>query len=269
MTEIGILEKRCESENQLRLMLASIPLCQLGTDKKPIDFGSGCLVDYCGKRFLLSVHHVVEDQCNWAIQVEYDLSIGQTRLYPLSPANPLKSGEYNDENPRGELSFLTNLVKHGDLSPKRLCDVEFYYDEVPVDLQPRFQVLSISGEILHDTPRIILQPDFELEPSKHECYGFAGHVKNNLKDEVLTSMPVVHSNLRYVGKKKDSYVFAFPGEKPAPEHLHGCSGSPIMDSDGNCVALLSSSYPNDDNVYGTAISHYKVLLDIEVGNIEM
>src|ERR1700679_2764891 len=60
-------EKTCEF-----LARASIPLREIGPESFPIGIASGCLIEYRGKRWILTVAHATGNMGRWAIEMEYD-----------------------------------------------------------------------------------------------------------------------------------------------------------------------------------------------------
>ena len=71
-----------DAEFQKYLWLSSVPLFRLNSQRLPTGSASGCLIDYSGKRVLLTVSHATGDQQNWAIQLRYLPSKG-TETYQL------------------------------------------------------------------------------------------------------------------------------------------------------------------------------------------
>jgi hypothetical protein len=57
-----------------RLWLSSVPLVRLNDQQIPTSVASGCLIDYCGKRILLTVSQATGDQKNWAISAKISTS---------------------------------------------------------------------------------------------------------------------------------------------------------------------------------------------------
>jgi hypothetical protein len=227
------------------LELSSIPLRELGPDLMPICVASGCLVEYSGKRLLLSVQHATGNMGNWAVEVEFDPSKG-TMGYQL-----------------GQMNFL----KRGSLNTGQVKDVDFSYAEVPMDLQPRYQRVSSDGDIELDLPHRIVTLDFAVAPPEEKKYGFSGQIMSQRKGKFLTSQPVVYHDLTFEGPSDDYFVFGLPMGNPGSEYFKGCSGAPIMDPEGNVVALVSHGYPSQGAVYGVSLRAYKVALDILVGNV--
>jgi len=110
-----------ESQWKALLHLASVPLRKLDSNRRPLSAASGCLVDYHGKRLVLTVQHATGDMGNWAIEIRYEPGRG-TQLYQI-----------------GSMDFL----KVGNLLSGTVSDVDFSYASVPGDLQPMQQQFGV------------------------------------------------------------------------------------------------------------------------------
>lgn len=245
MGEDGRMEQK---EWLQKLILSSIPLRQLGADLNPVRVASGCLVDYGGKRILLTVAHATGNMCNWAIEVEFDKSKGKTLCYQL-----------------GRMHFLKSVAL--EAREIKVEDVDFSYVEVPSHVVPRYQRISRQGDIRVDRPREILEPDFSLEPSKDKTYGFSGQVMSKCIGSYLLSLPVIYPDLTFEGADGDYTVFRLPMDHPGHEYFKGCSGAPILDSDGNVVALVCFGVVRENAIYGISLREYRTALDILIGNV--
>ena len=113
------------------MKLSSIPLRKIDKQLMPIGIASGCLIDYKGKRILLTVQHATGDMGDWAAEIKFEPQKG-TKLYRLGSMNFLKS-----------ISINTLEVK----------DVDFSYIEVPTDFESFLQEVEPSGNISSEIPR--------------------------------------------------------------------------------------------------------------------
>jgi hypothetical protein len=229
---------------------SSVPLRRLSEQKLPTGISSGCLVDYGGKRLLLSVEHATGDQQNWAIEIRYEKNKG-TKCYQL-----------------GAMNFL--LI--GTISTGEFKDIDFSYVEVPNDLLAYRQELDQEGNVKNEAQVHVFDLVFELEPSKEEKYGFSGHVKPSLEQHTsqtyLGTEFKVYSDLTFVRKKDDYYVFKLPMKHPGHDDFRGCSGVPVIDTKGNVIALVCHGYEEADEIYAVSIKDYKIPIDILVGKIK-
>jgi hypothetical protein len=227
-----------------KIILSSIPLRQLNEMRKPIGFGSGCLIDYCGKRLILTAAHVTNNDENWGIEVQSITGVG-TRVYEV-----------------GSMMFLS--VSNLDTGGNR--EIDFSYTTVPTDLQPLYHELSEMGTVINQVPREIITLDFNLEPNADKKYGFFGQSNITTGDWFMHSESKLVLDLTFVGREQDYYKFQLPSKHSGHEYFQGTSGAPILDSDGNVVALVCHGDEEKDLIYGVMIKKYQSALDIEVGN---
>lgn len=110
-----------DAEYWSTLRRASIPLRKLDHNLYPAAVASGGLVDYHGKRLILTVQHATGDMGNWAVEVRFEPGSG-TQLYQIGAMNFLKIGDIASGTPK---------------------DVDFSYAQVPGDLKPMQQEVSL------------------------------------------------------------------------------------------------------------------------------
>ncbi|WP_018948433.1 hypothetical protein [Thioalkalivibrio sp. ALMg11] len=215
-----------------RLLLSSIPLRKIDGNGNPVGIASGCLIDYLGVRIILSVFHATKRDGNWAIEVGYEAGKG-TQLY--------KPGGFHH----------LGKMKLGDTE---IAEVDFSYREVAGDLLSYFQEIVPPGAIKRQALREVFQPDFDIAPGAEEMYGFAGQVLPEFHEpsSLVTEMRV-YPGLKYVGTEGDYHVFELPVPHPGHEHFQGCSGAPILDTQGNPVALVCSGDTDRNVILGISL----------------
>lgn len=213
------------------LIRRSIPLRRLGTDLLPTAMASGCLAEYLDRRWLLTISHDVEDGGNWAVEVRFDVGKGAL-CYQL-----------------GQISFGPGL----DLG----------YVEVPSDLEPRWQPSDDNGNSIADLPRELVTLRFS-PPMEGEEFGFAGNVRPLLEKPggpaIFATKQVAYPGLRYVGDDSEYHLFQLPENRPDGTWLKGTSGSPILDSSGAAVALVSRPGDTPDTIRGISLKQFEPLL---------
>lgn len=227
-----------------KLILSSIPLRQLNHLRQPVGFASGCLIDYSGKRLVLTVAHATGNNENWGIEIKATENIG-TEVYQI-----------------GAMMFLTQ----GNVANGEFKEVDFSYATVPSDLQPFFHELNERGQIITQLPREILRIDFNIVPNEENKFGFFGQSNFSKENWLMVSESRLVLDLKYVGMKDDFYKFKLPNKHPGHNYFRGTSGAPIIDTDGNTVALVCHGDEDEDLIFGVALSKYKSALDIEVMN---
>jgi len=212
----------------------------------PIGLASGCLVDYLGKRIVLSVFHATKRDENWAVEIKYEHGKG-TQLY--------RPGGFHH----------LGLMKLGSA---KIDEIDFAYREVATNLISYYQEISPSGQVLSEKEREIFQPDFTTQPDTNEIYAFAGQVMPEmLGTSALVTEIRVYPGLKFIGTEDSYHVFELPVPHPGHKHFQGCSGAPIIDTKGNIVALVCHGDIYRNTIFGISLSKYKIVLDVTYGNI--
>lgn len=226
---------------QHQLLLSSVPLRKLRTDNKPIGIASGGLVDFNGHRILLSVFHATKNNGSWGIEVSSDSANG-TKLY--------KPGEFHYV---GEMKIGDPIIK----------EVDFSFREVPNDLVSTLQEIDNSGRIIAEHERSIFELNYSKQLNGNLNYGFAGQVLPEWHtNNMLASELRIYDGLKYLRTEDQFHVFQTPVPHPGHEHFQGCSGAPILDEDGDIVALVCSGAVEKNTIYGVSLSRYQALLEV-------
>jgi hypothetical protein len=232
------------SEEKLfaEIFQSSVPLRSLDEKKLPTGIASGCLIDYQHKRILLTVSHATGNQKNWAIELGYEKGKG-TVSYQL-----------------GSMFFLSHATLHNN----HFKEVDFSFVEVPKDLAPKRQELDYEGNIKNEVPITVFTPNFSKSPDLKEKYGFSGSVMPSIEDhggqKYVFSEFKVYSNLSFVREESEYYVFSLPFEHPGHEHFQGCSGSPVIDSNGDVIALVCHGNEENGEIFAIAINKYEFIV---------
>ena len=229
------------------LQLSSIPLRKLDPVGYPIGIASGCLIDYLDRKILLSVFHATKSDGNWAIELKYEKGKG-TAVYPLGAFNYL-----------AEIKLGTSVIN----------DVDFSYTEIAKDVESFFQQLTPQGDIISERKRPAFTPSFASIPTKDEIYGFSGQVLPEMHRAIDTFITEhrTYPGLKYEATEGAYHIFTLPVEHPGHEHFKGCSGAPIIDTKGNIVSLVCHGDMDRNAIFGVALNHYKVALDITYGQL--
>ncbi|MCL7931353.1 hypothetical protein [Halomonas llamarensis] len=238
------------SELQMWLWLSSVQLVRLNEKSLPAGIASGCLIDYLGRRILLTVSHATGDQGNWAIQQKYVPGRG-TCNYQL-----------------GAMNFLAKAT----LSNPTLEDVDFSYVEVPSSfIAYRQEIEASDNSVKSEKPINVHSPSLLDEPDNSEEFGFCGMVmpsaENHFGQVYFGGEIRVYDQLRFLRTEDDYHFFKLPFSHPGHDHFKGCSGAPIMDRSGRLVALVCGGCQHTSEVWGISVKAYKTPIDILVGNV--
>lgn len=239
------------SEFEKRLWLSSVALARLdAVTNLPTGYASGALIDYSGKRLLLSVWHATGDQLRWSIQVKYVPGEG-THNYVTGPMNFLSRGSLLE--PRAQLE-----------------PIDFSYAEVKKDLQPLRKEIAFPDTIKSETPVTIHTPTLTDEPVSGENYGFSGLVLATHEEHFgvtyVERQPRIYSGLSFSRTEKGYHYFSLPFPHPGHEQFQGCSGAPVLSEKGAFVGLLCGG-KDAGEIKVIAIRQQKTPVDILVGNI--
>jgi len=231
------------------VLITSVPLRRLDEADLPVGIASGCLIDYCGKRFLLSVQHAVKPtSSSWAVEVRYDRTKGTEVYRP------------NHFNYMGEMKLGSASIRH----------IDFCYTEVPVDFVSHYQHVVPSGDILAERIRHVFATGLNDTPSADEVYAFSGQVfPERIEDTALCTEMRVYPGLRYISQDDEYYVFKLPVNHPGHDHFKGCSGAPIVDNNRNVVALVCDGDETDNTIRGVSLSRYRIAFDILCGKLNL
>lgn len=234
-----------KDSRKLQLFKSSIPLCRLGKDGHPTSAASGALINFNGKRMLLTVEHATGDSGDWAIQIQYDPQKG-TKLYRLGAMNFLSRS-----------NIKSNESKIVDLS----------YIDVPAEIAPIKQQINDSMQIVGSVPTDVLNLKFPCQPKIEEHYGFSGLIKGVVEKHphalIFASESQIYDGLKYIETRDDDvFVFSMPEVHPGHEEFKGCSGAPIIDSQGTAIALLTGGCTARNEIYGVSLESYRVVLEL-------
>jgi hypothetical protein len=239
-----------DAEFQKFLWLSSVPLVRLNQQFIPSGIASGCLIDYCGKRLLLTVTHATGDQQNWAIQLRYVPNKGTETLQ------------------LGAMNFLVVA----NLSNATLRDVDYSYVEVPSTTFGYRQEIQVQSDtVISEAPLTVHTPNLQEMPRASDTFGFCGMVmpalENHFGHKCLGGELRIYSGLSFLRTEGDYHVFLLPFGHPGHHHFQGCSGAPIFSNSGSLVALVCKGCETTSEIWGISIAQYKIPIDILAGNV--
>lgn len=219
---------------------------------KPIGFGSGCIFIYLDRMFFVSISHVTD-----AGELTTCLETNQPFDERGPILKPIGGICYFDEikvDNGISIEDFDNILKTG----KRL-DISFAEIKEPTELlQPEIDFGLFKVDACSKLPLFF---DDAVKPTKEERYGFFGKVRHDYEGDVLKMTPTFKHSLIFHRAKSHIYMFLAPETISDAEDYQGCSGAPILDSQGRIVALVCSVHRGTKIVYGFSIHKCKELLD--------
>jgi len=233
------------------LHLFTLNLIQLDDSLMPIGFASGCMIGYRGRVFVATVAHATENEGNWAIEIGFDSSKGQMKLYQL-----------------GQMDFVKKYILKKNKLKER--EFDFSYKLLKDDIAPRRQDINEIGSILQDEAILPITSALSDYPINDKRYGFWGCTKQFTQGRFLKVTPKCESNLRYDGinELNQLYFFRTPEIYRSYKEYEGCSGAPIICEDGALVALVVEGDKKKTGIFGLPIHTVRALFDVELHQAE-
>ncbi|MBF0571967.1 MAG: hypothetical protein HQL12_08885 [Candidatus Omnitrophica bacterium] len=157
-------------------------------------------------------------------------------------------------------------VLRGDIFSASLKKIDFAYRQIPSHVSSYWQKVLQSGEVEQEIPRPPNELNFDISIDANKKYGFAGIGCAEVQyDRYSTGYlhyvyPMVH-----IGNEDDLVVFKFDPQFNHDMYYEGCSGAPILDSEGNLVALVEGGDHETGKVYGVPLRQFRSIFDIECG----
>lgn len=224
------------------LPITGQPLRHYDANETPQGIGSGAIVEYRQRRFLLTVAHVVKtNQSGWVMDTG-----------PLPEVGP-GHGTYTP------FAFFYGGEGSRSTGGNRMLD--FCFAEISPDLKSHYQ---------HRTPfktkpkrlRHIFDASHFATPDTESVYGFAGEINPTTYAPGSYCVDMVaYAGLKYLRTENEMHVFKLPMKHPGHDEFRGCSGSPIVDMQKRVVALVSCGDEEQGLIYGVSLHYCTIYLD--------
>lgn len=199
------------------------------SDSKPVGFGSGCVVNYRDRVFLISVSHVTNKD-DLVTYIETNLPFDPITGTITQPVG----GMCYFEMLKLETEHIDDLEKF--LKTGKRLDISFgeITEFIPL-LQP---FLKYGGLTVEHGAKVMRYGNEFVEPTKEGEYIAFGKIKHKYSGQVLHSTPTIKHNLKFHGIRKGVYMFLSPTIITDSDDYPGCSGAPILDMKGDIVAFM-------------------------------
>lgn len=222
---------------------SSVQLVKRSADGDPCGFGSGCLLDYKDRRFLITVFHVAQKSSSWCVRVKFHEDKEQTEVLFLNQFNYL--GDFNKDK-------------------TKIVDVEFSFHPVRPDFKCYFENRDWRGEKEESREAPVLHSELVEEPNILTSYGFSGNIRPDLlpdQNAIVTDHHIYHG-LKYDRTENNMHYFKMPEEHPGHDYFEGCSGAPIIGEDGKVVSLVSGGLIESNEIFGCNLAKCIRTLDL-------
>jgi len=153
---------------------------------------------------------------------------------------------------------LDNLIQKIE-EPDDFLDVAFA--EISEGLQIWQEPLDFRHFQVREGLKITVDMDLATEPKKEETYAFAGRIRHDPRGAVVHSTPTFKYAIEYRSKMNDDHIFAAPELCIDKADYEGCSGAPILNDQGNLVAIARAVKHGTKVIYAFSIAKLKLLID--------
>ena len=112
--------------------------------------------------------------------------------------------------------------------------------------------------------KLMLDLEYATIPKKDKTYSFYGKVRPKYEGIYLKMIPALQNGLKFHRTNGYFHMFLAPEIIKNKDDYRGCSGAPILDSDGQIVALACKVLENTKIVYGFSIQECMKLIKITI-----
>jgi hypothetical protein len=253
--------------NALDLMtLQSIELLVVKGDKlEPVSCGTGCIVKYRDKFFLLTVAHVtdIEDSAT-CIVLNKKPENGHAPLYCVGPVNYFD--EYSIKDIKlSEIRNLDDLLKNfNETIDISFCELKELFEIIQPEVNFGIHKVEKNLKMFID-----LENDVAT-PNSGDFYGFCGNIRHNPTPSRLERTISLKHDLKYHRTNGRYHKFLAPKAISDVDDYRGCSGAPILNDKGKFVGLVAAVYRGTKIILGVTTEEIKRLLNyhIDIASLE-
>tara|TARA_R110002012_G_scaffold248828_1_gene425377 strand:+ start:3715 stop:4092 length:378 start_codon:yes stop_codon:yes gene_type:complete len=117
--------------------------------------------------------------------------------------------------------------------------------------------------------KLFLNLEYATIPDKEKLYSFYGKVKPEYKGIHLHMTSTFKHNLKYHRTNGYFHMFLAPEIIENADDYKGCSGAPIIDSEGRIVALACKVVVGSKIIYGFSIQECMKLIDLSINTNQL
>ncbi|WPO84614.1 hypothetical protein SD427_18980 (plasmid) [Chryseobacterium sp. JJR-5R] len=221
---------------------------------KPEGFGTGCIVAYLGHKFLLSVSHVTNDD-NLTTYLETNLP-PENNTTPLKPiGNFIWYDIFHYNNLSLDLIDFEDLLAGGER-------IDFTFSKLTENFELKQPPIDFGLFNVEEGEKVSLDLKYANTPNKDETYSFYGKIRPKYEGIYLKMEPTLKNGLKFHKTKGLFHMFLAPKIIKDKDDYRGCSGAPILDSEGRIVALACSLRENSQIIYGISIQECMKLIKL-------
>lgn len=225
-------------------------------EKTPRGYGTGFLLEYRNLNLFVTVEHL--NKCGGQHFVESGKIVGG--LQELLPIPTLNHAGFATIDPSGDPAELAEKIRDGSIIGD-LDKLDVGFTEV-ANIPPLFQrEIQVTEKVKIELgPKAMLMSSLEPTLDQHESFGFAGRVAakdggDALQDKIVTGLRSPTVNGRWT-------IFKLPRPIGSAAEFQGCSGAPILDSQGQLSGIVVGGRKGEDSLYAFNVRTLKYLIDL-------
>lgn len=247
MNENNLLEELVnhvvKSTQQIILIDPETPIPTMG--------GSGCLINYKERLFLVSVLHGMNKVGK---QAALDTGTGnenETNFILLPALNFL-----NQKDMEG-IGILEPLLQK--IQPLDIC-----YTEIKDSIDIRQKLKQFGEIVVHPDSKRIVYSNLDYEPTSSEEYCFLGRIKNKSEGHSLQQTDKLVAGIKYEDKIGPFERFILDKDMVNELDYQETIGAPVFSETGELVALVVHGYLGENHLLGFSVRELKKFLDLYI-----
>jgi hypothetical protein len=224
--------------------------------------GSGVIVQYRKRFFVCTVEHFTRVAGQEIGIVTGRIKDSTTEIFVLGDFSYIQAVEFEDEPDAEDLIYAIENPKSG-----KFLDIAFKEIATPRDLvQPKRVIELADGGVVRIPygPKNYLTVDEDFQIDEDEVFSFFGRIKPIFSKGKLEFQEALYLGLTFKGFKDPFFELDLGGQIKDFNRFRGCSGAPILDSEGRLVALVTHGPKNNHStsVFGFRFDYVKQYIDL-------
>lgn len=243
-----------------KVIKATQHLVLISPDSKKVKFvGSGCIIKYRSKLFLVTVEHVTNiEGLATCIETGYVIPDIGSKLYSVGGMMLIKSLSASNQD---ELKELLKIIDDPNKFNK-IKNLDIAYVELKEIIDIYQKHIDFDTFAVNEGKKIIVETDLCGELDINDTYYYFGRIHKKSKGQFLVSQEKLVTNLKFKCEQGNYRIFSLPESIKNASEFEGMRGSPIMNSKGNIVAFLAYCYEGYPYIFGFSLKLLKSMLDI-------
>lgn len=230
-----------------------------GKNLEPISCGTGCIVKYRDKYFILTVAHVTDfNETSTSIVLNKNSEDGKTPLYCVGTMNYFDEYSVKEEKLDEVRSLDELLSDFNETIDVSFCELKEFFEIIQPEIDFGIHKVERSFKMFID-----LENDIS-NPSKDHFYGFCGNIRHDPTPNRLTRTITLKYDVKYHRTNGRYNMFLAPEVISDSDDYRGCSGAPILDNEGKFVGLAASVKRNTKIILGITTEEIIRLLDYHI-----